>query len=256
MRCSTTSDIGRPRGVLVLTTVGRDGNSTSTVIDVRSTEQAPDIVAADQPPDERDVRSGGFVDVDHPAVRRFVDAVLSEAGLDSSASDTSRAVALFTAVRDRYRYDPYSISRDPDDYRAGAVAGGSQSWCVPKATLLTAAARAVGIPARVGFADVKNHLQSQRLRERMGTDLFLWHGYSVLWLGDRWLKVSPAFNRELCERFGTRVLEFDGRSDALLHEFDNNGHRHMEYINHRGVYRDIPLVPIFATFDRYYPDLA
>lgn len=213
------------------------------------------MVAADQPPDDRDVRHRGFVEVDHPAVRRLVDVVLDEAGLDGSASDTSRAVALFTAVRDRYRYDPYGISRNPEDYRSGAVAGGSQSWCVPKATLLTAVARAAGIPARIGFADVRNHLQSQRLRERMGTDLFLWHGYSVLWVGERWLKVSPAFNRELCERFETRVLEFDGRSDALFHEFDTNGNRHMEYVNQRGVYRDIPLSAIFETFDRYYPDL-
>lgn len=222
---------------------------------------APEIVAADEQPDERDLRPGGLIESDHPVVRRLVDRALKEAatqdvGAGSAASSVARAVALFVAVRDGYRYDPYTISREPDEYRAGAVAEGSQSWCVPKATLLTAAARAAGIPARVGFADVRNHLQSARLRDRMGTDLFLWHGYSVLWLGDRWLKASPAFNRELCERFGTRVLEFDGRSDALFHEYDTDGNRHMEYVNHRGVYRDIPLAAIFDTFDQYYPDLV
>ena len=144
------------------------------------------------------------------------------------------------------------ISLDDDDHRASAVLGGSQRWCVPKSVLLVAACRGAGIPARLGFSDVRNHLQPPGLAERMGTDLFVWHGYAVLWLDGAWRKASPAFNRELCTRFGTAPLDFDGRSDALLHAYDGQGHRHMEYVRHRGVYRDLPLVAIRRTFADVY----
>ena len=198
-------------------------------------------------PDPDDLAPTGFIDSDHPAVVAFADEVTAGCG-----DDRERAVAVFDTVRDNIRYDPYNTSREPGDYRASAVLDGSQKWCVPKAVLLTAAARAAGIPARLGFADVKNHLQSDKLADNMGTDLFAWHGYSVLFLDGQWRKASPAFNRSLCERFGTKVLDFDGRSDALLHPHDEAGNRHMEYVANRGIHRDLPLDEIFATFDQLY----
>ncbi len=150
-------------------------------------------------------------------------------------------------------YDPSNTTRDPHDFRASAVAGSSANWCVPKAVLLTASARHVGIPARLGFADVRNHLTSEKLHASMGTDIFAWHGYSELLLGDRWFKISSAFNVELCERFGTKVLDWDGTHDALMHPFDEAGRRHMEYVQQRGSYDDLPLEEILATFDALYP---
>ncbi|MCB0981618.1 MAG: transglutaminase domain-containing protein, partial [Ilumatobacter sp.] len=163
------------------------------------------------------------------------------------------AVALFNAVRDGIRYDPYRVSHDPADFRASAVAQSSSNWCVPKAVLYTAALRHVGIPARLGFADVRNHLTSAKLSESMGTDLFAWHGYTELDLDGRWLKASTAFNIELCRKFGTKVLEFDGEHDALMHPYDEAGNRHMEYVRQRGTFEDLPLDEIFATFAEVYP---
>jgi transglutaminase-like putative cysteine protease len=190
-----------------------------------------------------------FLDADHPDVRAFTERVCAEAG---AMTDEQRAIALFHAVRDGIRYDPYSSSSDPADYRASAVLARPSAYCIPKAVLLSAACRAVGIPAALGFADVRNHLQSEKLRERMGTDLFVYHGYSELWLDGRWVKVSSAFNRELCERFGTKVLEFDGAHDALMHPYDESGNRHMEYVHQRGSYADLPFDDIMAAFEEVY----
>lgn len=194
-----------------------------------------------------------FIDSDSAEVAEFVDTALARA---PRANEEQVAAALFRAVRDGIRYDPYVISREPADYRASAVAGAASNWCVPKAVLLTAAARRVGIPARLGFADVRNHLTSERLTARMGTDVFAWHGYSELHLADRWLKVSTAFNIELCERFGVAVLEFDGSADALMHPYDRSGRRHMEYIRQRGSYDDLPFEEIFADFAVIYASAA
>lgn len=192
-----------------------------------------------------------FIDSDSDAVGSFVDTTLG--GTDRGDA-TRVAIALFEAVRDGIRYNPYVFGTTPDDYRASTVAGSPENWCTPKAVLLTASARRVGIPARLGFADVRNHLTSAKLSERMGTDLFAWHGYSELWLGDRWFKLSSAFNIELCDRFGVKVLHFDGTDDALMHPFDQSGERHMEYVNQRGSFDDLPLADIRADFARIYPD--
>ena len=189
-----------------------------------------------------------FLDFDSAPVADFTDRVIA-------AEDTpeQRAERLFLAVRDGIRYDPYHVVRDPAAYRASAIAGLASNWCVPKSVLLTAAARRVGIPARLGFADVVNHLSSAKLRASMGTDIFAWHGFAELWLHGRWVKLSTAFNRDLCERFGVRVLAFDAVNGALMHPFDKAGNRHMEYVRERGSYADLPLTEILATFDEIYP---
>ncbi|MCU0270350.1 MAG: transglutaminase family protein [Acidimicrobiales bacterium] len=195
------------------------------------------------------LRPTRFLDCDHPAVRDHARGVCEEAG---ATTERHKAVALFLAVRDGIRYDPYAAGLDPDGYRASTIVRAESAYCVPKAVLLSALCRAEGIPAALGFADVRNHLQSEKLRAAMGTDVFVFHGYSELWLGGRWVKVSSAFNRELCERFGTRVLEFDGEHDALLHPFDESGHRHMEYVRSRGSYADLPYDEIMAAFAETY----
>lgn len=202
-------------------------------------------------PGATDLAPTRFVDSDHETVRAFARRVAAGA-----ADERTLVARLFAAVRDEIRYDPYSLSVRPADYRASAVLGAGTAYCVPKAVLLTAAARAAGVPARLGFADVRNHLQSERLRAAMGTDLFLYHGYSVLFVDGAWRKASPAFNRELCARFGVPPLEFDGTGDALLHAYTGDGERHMEYVRDHGMRSDLPFAEIMAAYAAAYPALT
>lgn len=193
------------------------------------------------------LRPTWFIDCDTPAVRKHAEEVVA-----GGAGDEQRAVRLFYAVRDGIRYDPYSITSEAADYRAHMVLTRHRSYCIPKAVLLAALARAVGIPARLGFADVRNHLASEKLLAWLGTDLFVFHGFTELWLAGRWVKATPAFNIELCERFGVRPLEFDGRSDSLFHEYSADGRRHMEYVAARGSFADLPYQEIMRTFESHY----
>jgi len=197
------------------------------------------------------LRPGVYVDSDHPIVAGFTAEVTA-----GCQGEVERARALFRAVRERLRYDPYAVSPDPRDLKASAILGKDRAFCIPKAVVLCAAARAAGIPARLGFADVKNHLASEKLVRRLGTDLFVWHGYVELFVGGRVLKASPAFNASLCERFGVPVLDFDGTADAMLHAFDSSGRRHMEYVRDRGTYLDLPRDAIFTTFAELYGGVA
>ena len=203
------------------------------------------------PPRAADLAATFFIDAGHPAVRALVDRVTAGA-----RDEREVATALFAAVRDEVRYDPYRMPVDDEHYRASAVLADGHGYCVQKAVVLTAVARAAGIPSRLGFADVCNHLQSERLREAMGTDQFLWHGYSTLFVSGRWIKASPAFNAELCARFGVPPLEFDGVHDALLHAFSGDGSRYMEYVHDHGAFEDLPLQRILAVYRATYPALA
>ena len=158
-------------------------------------------------------------------------------------------------MRDEIRYDPFSASLEPEGFKASTVLANKRAWCVPKAVLLAACYRHLGIPARLGFADVTNHMSTEKMRTVMKTDVFYWHGYTSVYLNDRWVKATPAFNLELCLKFGLKPLEFNGRDDSLYHEFDQAGNRHMQYLNERGDYADLPYQEIVADFDRYYPDM-
>jgi hypothetical protein len=187
-----------------------------------------------------------LIDSDHPAVVEF-------ARRASGADARERAVSLYYLVRDGIRYDPYRIDLSARGMRASRALEAGFGWCVPKAALLAAAARAAGIPARVGYADVRNHLSTERMRELIQTDLYVWHGYTQLWLDGAWVKATPAFNLSLCERFGILPLEWDGRSDSLYHPCDREGRRHMEYVNQRGNFDDMPLAQLAGEIRSTYP---
>lgn len=191
------------------------------------------------------------IDSDHPSIREWAAAVAGE-----EREPLRVVVRLYYAVRDAIRYDPYSVRLDPEHLRASATLAAGRGYCVAKAALLAAGCRARGIAARLGFADVRNHLATRKLLERMGTDVFYWHGYASLAPEGRFVKATPAFDRTLCERFGIRPLEYDGREDSIFHPFDAEGRRHMEYLRDRGEFEDVPYEAIRATFARRYPKLV
>jgi transglutaminase-like putative cysteine protease len=195
------------------------------------------------------LQPGRFVDSDHPKVTAFA------AEHAKGADEREKAVSLYYAVRDRVRYNPFQNFMADDAYRASACLERNVGWCVSKAALLAACARATGIPARVGFADVKNHLTTPELTAKMGTDLFVYHGYAELQLDGRWVKATPAFNLALCTRFRVKPLEFDGREDSIFHPFDEDNRRHMEYVSWRGEFADVPAEDIKRVFSETYPAL-
>jgi transglutaminase-like putative cysteine protease len=201
--------------------------------------------------DDEFLKSTPIIDWDRPEI-----AAYAEKHAGGAAGDREAAVSLYYAVRDDIRYDPYSTDVSVEGLRASGTLASGRGWCVAKAILLAACCRWRGIPARLGFADVRNHMATARLRERMKTDIFYWHGYTSISLDRQWIKATPAFNIELCQKFGLPPLEFDGRKDSIYQAFDPEGNRFMEYLRFHGEYADVPVDEIVASFQEVYPDLV
>lgn len=192
-----------------------------------------------------------FIDSDHPSI--IAEARLLTSGI---ADPAEQARILYEAVRDGIRYDPYGDYLDPSTYRASAVLAAGSGYCVGKAALYAAFCRVLAIPARVGLADVRNHLATPRLLDAVGTDVFAYHGYTEIYLDERWLKASPTFNETLCDRLGVAPLPFDGRSDALLQSFDGKGRTFMAYLADHGSFFDVPVKFLIREMSRLYPKLC
>ena len=190
---------------------------------------------------------GQYIDSGDPGVVAF-----SKANTRGNSA-RERAISLYYAVRDLIRYNPFLDFSKPEAFKASAVLEAGEGFCVGKAALLAACGRAAGLESRVGFADVKNHLTSPRLVETMGSDLFVYHGFSEFRLDGKWVKCTPAFNLELCRRFRVKPLEWDGASDSIFHPFDEDNRRHMEYLRDRGSFADVPVDDIQKVFRETYP---
>jgi len=197
--------------------------------------------------DPRYLNPTNIIDSDHKGVRDY-----AQKAVGLTADPVELAIKLYLAVRDEIRYDPYSPFYLPEHYRASFVLKRERSFCVPKASLLCALGRACGIPSRVGLATVRNHLATRQLLEFLGTDLFVSHGFVEFYLDGRWVKATPAFNRELCKRHRVSPLEFSGREDSLFQPYNLENKKFMEYVEFEGIFDDIPVDQIVTGWKKAY----
>jgi transglutaminase-like putative cysteine protease len=193
------------------------------------------------------LRPTGIVDSEHPSVLKYARDTVA-----GSRDQVERAVKLYLAVRDGIRYDPYSPFHLPEHYQASKVLERGRSFCVPKVSLLCALGRACGIPSRVGFATVKNHLATKQLIDFLGSNVFVYHGFVEFRLEGKWVKATPAFNKELCERHKVPPMEFNGREDSLFHPYNLENEKYMEYVVYHGTHADIPVDSIVAAWKSAY----
>lgn len=190
-----------------------------------------------------------FLDYEQPVVQSIIQE------FKSIKSVRERAIGLYLKIRDGWRYNPYHFSFSKEKYRASFIATKTEGHCIDKTILMVACARGLGIPARMHLAKVKNHIGVERIIEKFGSDELTPHGMVNLWIDDKWLKVSPAFNKESCHKCNVATLEFDGEKDSLFQEFDREGNLFMEYLQDYGHFEDVPFDFIIKNFTESYPQI-
>ncbi len=191
-----------------------------------------------------------YLDSDNREVLAF-----AQNAIGNATSVKEKAVKLYYAVRDGFRYNPYNLRMKPEDVTASHLLRSGNGHCIDKAVFLAACARAVGIPSRLEFADVVNHISSEKFVEMLKSDIFAMHGITQLYIDGRWVKCTPAFNKELCVLFNVEPLEFDGEHDSMFHEFDKAHNKFMEYVAQHGVFDDFPREYFVAVMVLNYPHL-
>ncbi|MFT4981818.1 MAG: transglutaminase-like putative cysteine protease [Bacteroidia bacterium] len=196
------------------------------------------------------LKSTYYLDSDNPEIVAF-----AQENIAGATSNKEKAVKLYYAVRDGFRYNPYGLHIEPEKMRASALLKAGEGHCIDKAIFLAACARAVGIPSRLEFADVKNHISTQKLIYTLKSDVFAMHGIAQLFIDGKWMKCTPAFNKELCDFFNVEPLKFDGENDSMFHEFDKKNNKFMEYVGQHGTFDDFPREYFIGVMIYNYPHI-
>jgi transglutaminase-like putative cysteine protease len=195
------------------------------------------------------LRPTEFLDYDHPAVKHFADSHTRQA-----VCPVDKAVLLYYAVRDGFLYDPYRLDLRREGLRASTLTSRRSGYCIEKAILLAASARAVDIPSRLGFYIVRNHIATEKLERVLGKNYLVFHGAAELYLQNQWIKTTPAFNASLCQRLGVDPLEFNGNEDCIFQEYDKNGDMFMTYLHDYGTFTDMPYDLYLSELKLHYPE--
>lgn len=194
-----------------------------------------------------------FLDYESDTVREFVAKTLPEGG--AGMSDIERARALYYAVRDGIHYEVYGADLSRDGLKASSTIERGMGFCIHKSAVYAAAVRAVGIPSRLYYGDVCNHLASPRLEELMGGKVFAFHALTLIHLEGKWVKTTPVFNALLCRMYKIKPLDFDGRQDSMYHPYDEDGRRHMEFLRSHGEFDDVPYDKVVGGIRQAHPRL-
>jgi hypothetical protein len=163
-------------------------------------------------------------------------------------------IALYYLVRDAFIYDPYHLDLTCDGLTASNVLGKKRAWCVEKSSVLAACARRFGIPSRLGYAIVTNHIGVDKLKAMLRREEIVFHGFVEMYLNGQWVKCTPAFDERICALTRVTPLEWDGETDSLFQEFER-GEKFMEYVHFYGVFDDVPVQLMNDEMLKYYPHL-
>jgi len=191
-----------------------------------------------------------FLDFDRKSVREF-----AETNTVGAKTETEKAVALYRAVRDGFQYNPYIIDLRRAGLKASDLLTRNRGYCVEKAVLLAASARAVNVPSRLSFYIVRNHIATERLERALKKNYLVFHGAAEVFLNGNWLKTTPAFNQGLCKYLGVEPLEFDGTKDSIFQEYDHQGNVFMEYLHEYGAFPDLPYELYLSELRKHYPHI-
>ncbi len=191
-----------------------------------------------------------YLDFEHENIQNLVSEFKSE-----KLTDKEKAIGLYLKIRDLKKYYAYDIGMSDYHYTASEIVSSKTGQCISKSILLASCFRAVNIPSRLRYAKVKNHMAVEKMLAGLGSDVIAPHGMVDVYLDDKWLKLSPAFDAKTCEENKVDPLEFDGENHSIFQQHNKEGDLFMEYVEDYGHYDDVPIDRLFEIFIETYPNL-
>ena len=183
-----------------------------------------------------------FIDSDHESIVKLASNL-------TRASDPPeiRAEQLFIYVRDEIEYN-FPNPLEKENYIASKILARGKGYCITKAVLLCALARAAQIPTAIIHSDLLDHTLPPHVQELMGTNIMYFHAFNSFLLGGKWIRADASQSYELIKRKGYHLVEFDPTKDSLLPETMPDGRPHAEYLKIYGTYSDFPFDGLFKIF--------
>lgn len=187
-----------------------------------------------------------FINSDHASVVECL------AKLDvGKLSAREKAVRIFEFVRDKIEYE-FRAKLEREKYVASGILRDRRGFCVQKAVVQCALGRAAGIPTALVMVSLRDHTLPRRIVEAMRTDTLNYHGLGAFYLEGRWLRADATLSPALVKRKGYRLVEFDGREEAIFSPTTLAGKPHGEYVRWIGAYADLPIDDMLADFHRFW----
>ncbi len=191
-----------------------------------------------------------FADWKNPNVIEY-----AQAAVKGASTPKQIAINLYHHIRDDFLYNPFALYFAEDKFRASDFLTRDSGHCIDKANLLVACARHQGIPARYRFANVRNHIGTEKLEAILKTDVLVFHGIAELFIDGNWIKLTPAFNKELCIKLNVEPLDFNGVDSTIFQQYNKSGDFFMEYLHDHGTFATLPFQTLVDTFFEHYPHL-
>ncbi len=191
-----------------------------------------------------------FLDFDNAEVQAF-----AEVNSNKNQNNKENAIQLYYAVRDGFKYNPYVLDLRKVGLKASSLLKKKSGYCIEKAVLLAAVGRYVGIPSRLSFYIVANHIATEKIEKVLKTNKLVFHGATEFYLDGKWLKLTPAFDARLCKHLNVATLDFDGTEDAIFQQYDNSGNVFMNYLHEYGDFDDMPYQLAIDEFIKHYPHI-
>ena len=177
------------------------------------------------------LQPGFYTDSNHVDVIAY-----TERKIKGISDRKEQIIRLYNSIRDEFRYNPYQLILKPYALKASFLLSKDSGYCVEKSNLFAACMRVIGIPSRLCYANVRNHLATEKVENYLKTDLMVFHGFVEIYFNEKWIKLNPVFNKELCDKLGVSVLEFDGENDAVFQESDKDGKPFIHYEKDYGLF--------------------
>ncbi|WP_299201748.1 transglutaminase-like domain-containing protein [Brumimicrobium sp.] len=197
---------------------------------------------------ERYLRSTPILEVNDKSTKELI------ADIDLSKSKKEQAVALYYKVRDGFIYNPYHLDLRPEALKSSTISKKSRAWCVEKSIVMATGLRALGIPSKLGYGIVINHIGVEKLTQALRREEIVFHGYVSAYIDGKWVKSTPAFDPLICKVSGVEPLEWEGEEDALFQAYQGS-QKFMEYTHFYGEFDDVPVDLMNAEMEKYYPHL-
>ncbi len=189
-----------------------------------------------------------ILDYSHPSIVQYVQE------FESKARPVDKIKTLYLKVRDGFIYDPYHLDLRPEALKASVVLSKKRAWCVEKSNLFAAASRLLGIPSRLGYAIVRNHIGVEKLETYLRKPEIVFHGYVEVYVNEQWVACTPAFDKRICRLSGVEPLNFDGKTNSMFQAYSGET-QFMEYVHYYGVFDDVPVGLMNAEMKEHYPHL-